>query len=189
MKPDVIMMILALALGAGQAALGQETNASAAPARISLQTVMQKNIFDPTRSGGRVRGGPARRAAIVRSFTFRGTIGDGDVALFTGDGAAKGYLRVGKMINGFKVMKIPVSYTDPVVILTDPSGTIVKLKEGESMRREEDGPWTKSDRSAPAVVASAEPKGEEASATPSAGPAGESDILRKLRLKREQEDK
>ena len=64
-------------------AVAQDTNSAAAPARMSLQTLMQKNIFDPTRSG-RVGSRSRLRAAAVRAFTFRGS--DGYVAFFTGEG-------------------------------------------------------------------------------------------------------
>jgi hypothetical protein len=86
-------------------------------------------------------------------------------------------------------MKIPVSYEDPVVVLTDPGGAIVVLKEGESMRREEDGPWAKSDQPAPVSIAGTEPNASDAPPTSSPASGAASDILTKLRLKREQEEK
>ncbi len=175
-------------MGAGLPASAQESNAVAALDWSSFESIAQKNIFDPTRSRGRgprtIRPAPA----IVRSFTFRGTIED--AAIFAGDGAGKGYLRCGGTINGFKVMKIPISYTDPVVVLTDPGGAIVVLKQGENMRREEDGPWTKSDQPAPAAIAAAaETTASDATASSSPASTAVSDILTKLRLKREQEEK
>jgi hypothetical protein len=184
MNRNIVITILLLSLGAGRAAFAQETNAGAAPARISLQTIMQKNIFDPTRSGGRVRGGSARRAVVVRTFSYHGTMDD--VACFTGEGTpSKGWSKEGDLINGFKIMKITLDF----VILADPDGKLVQLAADDSMRRDEDGPWYKSDQPAPLVIASSEAKTDESPESSSPGPADESDILKKLRLKREQEDK
>jgi hypothetical protein len=187
MKQIILIALLLPALGTGRVAVAQETNAGAAPAMVSLQSLVQKNIFDPTRSG-RVRYGSRPRSVVIRTFVFRGTF-DNDVAIFAGDGAGKGLLKQGDSINGFKVMKIPESYDDATVVLTDPSGKIEVLKDGESMRREDDGPWRKSDQPAPVTIATSETKADEPPAASSPGPAGESDILKKLRLKREQEDK
>jgi hypothetical protein len=189
MNRNILIAVSLLSLGGGQPAVAQETNSSVAPPRISLQALMQKNIFDPSRSGGRSSTRTVRpRAAVVRSFTFRGTIDD--IALFTGDGAGKGYFKVDDLINGFKIRKIPVEYLElPNVVLTDPNGAVVVLKEDESMRREENGPWTKSDEPALLVITNPEVKGNDSPASSNPAPAGESDILKKLRLKREQEDK
>jgi hypothetical protein len=189
MNRNILTAILLLSMGAGWKAAAQEARAGAPPDWNSFQSIAQKNIFDPTRSGGVRASGRARPAAVVQTFTFQGTMDQ--VALFKGYGAPKsGYLGVGGLINGFKVMKIPGQYTDsPTVTLTDPGGTIVVLKMDESMRREEDGPWKKSDASAPASTAATETKTDEATASSSPAPASESDILKRLRLKREQEEK
>ena len=133
MNRNTLIAVLLLALATGQAAVAQDTNSVAAPARISLQTLMQKNIFDPTRSG-RVRPGGRPRAAVVRTFTFRGS--DGYVAFFTGEGTPrKGYVKVGDLINGFKVRQITLDF----VKLTEPNGNIVELKEDNTMRRRKTG--------------------------------------------------
>jgi hypothetical protein len=182
MNRNTLIAVLLLALAAGQAAVAQDTNSAAAPARISLQTLMQKNIFDPTRSG-RARFGGRPRAAVVRTFTFRGS--DGYVAFFTGEGTPrKGYVKVGDLINGFKVIQITLDF----VKLTEPNGNIVELKEDNTMRREEDGPWTKSDQPAPPAIAATETKTDESTASSSPAPAGESDVLARLRARHKQEE-
>ena len=136
MNRNILIILLLVSLGAGRVAVAQDTNSAAAPARMSLQTLMQKNIFDPTRSG-RVGSRSRLRAAAVRAFTFRGS--DGYVAFFTGEGTpGKGYVKLGDLINGFKVRQITLHF----VKLAEPNGNIVELKEDNSMRREEDGPWT-----------------------------------------------
>jgi hypothetical protein len=93
-------------------------------------------------------------------------------------------VRQGDLINGFKEMQITLHY----VKLAEPNGNILVLKTDDTMRRTEDGPWTKSDQAAP-EVATTEIKADESTVSSKPGPAGESDILRKLRLKREQEEK
>jgi hypothetical protein len=182
MNRNTLIAVLLLALAAGRAAVAQDTNSAAAPARISLETLMQKNIFDPTRTGP-VRPGGRRRTAAVRSFTFRGS--DGYVAFFTGEGTpGKGYVKVGDLINGFKVIQITLHF----VKLTEPNGNIVELKEDNTMRREEDGPWTKSDQPASPAIAATETKTDESTASPSPAPAGESDVLARLRARHKQEE-
>jgi hypothetical protein len=183
MNRNILTAVLLLSLGAGLAATAQETNAGAALDWSSFEPIAQKNIFDPTRSGrAGSRGRP--RAAAVRTFTFRGS--DGYVAFFTGEGTPrKGYVKVGDLINGFKVRQITLHF----VKLAEPNGNIVELKEDNTMRREEDGPWTKSDQPATAVVASPETQAGESTASSSPASAGVNDILAKLRLKREQEEK
>ena len=190
MNRNILNAVLLLSMGAGLSAVAQETNADGVLDWSSFKSIAQKNIFDPTRSGGRGTIRIARpRPAVVRTFTFHGTMDQ--VACFTGDGVpSSGYVSVGDTINGFKVMKIPVEYVElPTVVLTDPNGSIVVLKEDESMRREEDGPWNKSDQPAPMVIENPETRVDESDSTSSPAPADESEILKRLRLKREQEDK
>jgi hypothetical protein len=191
MKPSVLNSILVLTLASALATRAQETNSSAALDWSSFESIAQKNIFDPTRSGRSGNRGPRARAVNVRAFTFCGTVDD--VAIFKGDGvpAKGGDLKVGDAINGFKVMKIPTTYNEaPTITLTDPSGTIVVLKQDESMRREEDGPWTKSEQPAPVAISvdNSQAQSDESAAAPAAEPAGVSDILARLRARHKQEE-
>jgi len=188
MNRHTFIVVLLLALGASQVVVAQDSNSAAGPDWKAFQALAQKNIFDPTRSGRAARTIRRTRPPVVRTFTFCGTVDD-KIAIFTGEGSGKGYLKAGDSINGFKVMKIPVSYTDPTVILTDTTGAIVRLKAGQNMRREENGPWKKSDEPAPVAEVATEAKAGDSAASSAPGPAGESEILKRLRLKREQEDK
>jgi hypothetical protein len=181
MNRNILNAVLLLTMGAGLAATAQETNSGAATDWSSFESIAQKNIFDPARSG---RAGNRRiRRAAVRSFTFHGTIDD--TAWFTGEGAPReGYVKVGKLINGFKVMQITLHS----VKLADPGGNILVLKEDESMRRTEDGPWAKSDQPEPAGVATSETQAGESTASSSPAPAGVSDIIARLRARHKQEE-
>jgi hypothetical protein len=187
MNRKIPTTVLLLCLGAGLGARAQQTNAGAGLEWSAFESIAQNNIFDPARSGG--SGRSRQRPAIVRTFTFCGTIND-EVAIFKGDGVPStgGDLTVGKTINGFKVMKIPVSYEEATVILTDPAGKIETLKPGESMRREEDGPWTKSDQPAPVATTAPEQPAEETTASSPAASGGDNDVLARLRARHKQEE-
>jgi hypothetical protein len=187
-RPLPILVFLLTA----KAVLAQE-----APVPVSLPRLALKNIFDPSRSGRARYGIPLVRPTVIRNFTFRGTIDD--TALVTGDGTpSKGYVRVGDTLDGFTVRQVTMHFLK----LSDPTGRIVILKTDDTMRREDEGPWTLSDLPPPTIVASADAgsasstlsSGTASSATAgcassSAGAMGDGDILKRLRLKREQEDK
>jgi hypothetical protein len=184
MNRHIINTIFSLAVGAGLASAAEDTNVNGTLNWSSFEPIAQKNIFDPTRSGG-VRPANRRRAPVVRSFTFHGTVDD--VAFFTGEGApSKGYVKAGDSIDGFKIMQINVNSN--YVKLADPDGKILVLNEDQSMRREENGPWTESDQPAPDVTAPAETSSEEPAAASSPEPAGVSDILARLRARHKQEE-
>jgi len=183
MNRNILITLLLLSLATGLKAAAPETNGGAALDWSAFQAIAQKNIFDPTRVGGRSRTSSVRKAAVVRTFTFRGTIDD--TALFTGEGTPrKGYVKPGDLINGFKVMKITLHS----VKLTGPDGNILVLKTDDTMRREEDGPWTKSDQAAPPPVASSDTKTDGSATSSGAAPAGGlNDVLEKLRQRHKQE--
>jgi hypothetical protein len=186
MNRNIFIAIVWLALGAGLKASAQQTNAGAALDWSSFQSISQKNIFDPTRGGTR-RITAAKRAALVRTFTFRGTIDD--AALFTGEGTPqKGYVMAGDLINGYKVMQVTLDD----VKLAEPGGNIVLLKTDDTMRREDDGPWAKSDQAAPApapaVGAGIQMDESPASSGPASPPSTAiNDVLEKLRQRHKQE--
>jgi hypothetical protein len=198
MNKRLLHFILLATLGAG-AAFAQDTNSvangNAIPDWSTFQSIANKNIFDPNRSGGSY-GGPRRRAPVVRTFTFCGVIDD--VAIFKGDGVSSdGFLRAGDSVNGFKVMKIPAAYSEnPEIKMTDPSGAIVALQEGQSMRREGEGSWDKSEQQASESSSSSDSStssssDNSSSSTPAASapePAGVSDILARLRARHKQQD-
>jgi hypothetical protein len=190
MKRIPSIAILCLAVAGGVSALAQETNSTPTLDWNYFEAVAKKNIFDPTRSGLSGRPRQIRRDPVTRYFTFHGTIDD--AAFFKGEGTPEcGYVKTGNLINGFKVMKVDLDF----VRLAEPNGSLVTLNVDDSMKREDEGPWTKSDQPAPLVItpkpaaAGDDDAAVGAPSEPSAGPANESEILKRLRLKREQEDK
>jgi hypothetical protein len=169
------------------ASIAADTNSPSGMDWNTFQSIAQKNIFDPTRSG-RVRFSAQRHVPTVLAFSFNGGVEDGTNfdAFFVGEGAPRNRAaKIGDTLNGFKVQQITLH----AVKLTDPSGAIVTLTEDQGMRREDNGPWTKSSAPMPLAMTSSESRTPEATAPASPGPAGESDIIRRLRLRHEQENK
>lgn len=192
MKRNTSIAIALLTAWASGAALAQvTTNSTRGLDWNAFRSIGDNNIFSPTRSMGPDDAVEVRHIPVIRGFTYSGTVDDR--AIFKGEGAPEGGLfKTGDTINGFKVTQVNVDF----VKLADPDGNLVMLEPDDSMRRADQGPWTKSDQPAPLTVsAAAPPETGSGSATVSSaadaatGPANESDILKKLRLKREQEDK
>jgi hypothetical protein len=189
MNRNTAIAILSLAFGTGWTGWAQEPDSTPVLNWSAFEAIAQKNIFDPSRSGRSSSGRSRPREVVILRFTYRGTMDD--AAIFTGEGSpSRGYVKTGGMINGFKVMKITTDYVE----LAEPNGNLVKLNTDDSMQREDEGPWARTDQPAPLVITpSASASGDAtaigSSSSPSAGPANESDILKKLRLKREQEEK
>ncbi len=191
-----------LLLGSGGAARAQETNSPPTLDWSYFEPITKKNIFDPSRSRRSSRDGLERvHVPVIRTFTYRGTMDDR--AIFTGEGVpSDGCAKVGDLINGFKVMQVTIDF----VKLAEPNGDLFVLQTDDSMRREDEGPWGKSDQPPPAptfVVGGiarnsdsgpgGSPGVSETNTVPE--PAGlhgaerEAEILRRLRMKREQENK
>lgn len=200
MKRTVPILIALLLSRAVLPAVADDTNAPATLDWSYFEPIAQKNIFDPSRSRRSPRDGFDRpHVPVVRAFTFRGTMDDR--AIFTGEGVPlDGCARVGDLINGFKVMQITLDF----VKLAQPNGDLIVLQTDDSMRREDDGPWTKSDQPvAPSLAVSAGAPSSDAAPGMAPGsaptntveePVGlkgaerEAEILRRLRMKRQQEN-
>jgi hypothetical protein len=184
-----ILFSLLLAAGA-VAAAAQETNSGGAQDLKSFDIIVQNNIFDQSRTG---LGGLSNRRAQprVERLTLGGIVADpthGE-AYFGGSGAPDTLLKVGDHVAGFEVSRI----TPDCVRLTNSSNTFVlDMDNRRSLRRVDNGPWEgSSDQSDPVNIATNSPD-ETAASPPGAADAphpGESAIERKLRLRREQEEK
>jgi hypothetical protein len=162
----------------------------------SFNIIMENNIFDQSRVG-LTRYSSRPRVPRVDRLTLSGITGDfGKPEIyFSGNSAPSDFVHVGDHIHGFAIK----SATLDTVTLSNGSNTFV-LQVPSSLRRVDDGPWEKSFEdvdAAPVASTSSDDNGTASSSSSTASPPsgadaprpGESDILRKLRLRREQEEK
>ncbi len=139
-----------------------------------LRFIVERNIFDPTRSS-RLEGGPVERPKPRRSetLTLVGTMAceKGAYAFFEGsEPAFQKVLETGGEIADCKVAVIACS-----AVTLDAGTQRITLPVGTRMRREENGEWELAYTSAPPP----DSPGESA--------AEGSDIVKRLMLQREQE--
>jgi hypothetical protein len=154
----------------------------------AFKIILERNIFDPNRYPRQSRT-PTRAPTRVDSLTLVGTMSydKGEFAFF--DGTSSDYkkaLKLRDVIAGYKVTNI----TPTSVALA--SGTNeLKLGVGMQLRREEDGPWQLSGQSQSyaATPASTSTSTNAVAATGAAptSSAAESDIVKKLMQRRQQE--
>ncbi|MBL9169616.1 MAG: hypothetical protein JNN07_17890 [Verrucomicrobiales bacterium] len=157
----------------------------------SFRLISERNIFNPTRSSRASSAKAAsepRKPTKVESIALVGTMSyeKGDMAFFDGSSSEfKKALKPNDSIAGFQVQQISFSQ---VSLVQD--GKTLSLPVGGKLRRQDDGPWE--------VTAAAEQGSSEASASSggagasegsSSTDAGESDVLKRLLKKREQEMK
>ncbi len=165
-----------------------------APAALSYDSfklIADRNIFDSSRSKGITRAprtNAAPPAARVESFALVGTMSyaKGDFAFF--DGTSPQYrkaLKAGDVIGAYKVKEVTPNQVKLVGEKQE-----WELKVGQQLRREEEGEWQVSARPE-SFASSGGDSGSSASgpSTPSGSSdsGGASEILRRLREKREQE--
>jgi len=187
---NAILFSLLLAAG-GVTASAQETNSDPGTDFKSFDLIARKNIFDQSRTGVRGRTGPARPQPRIERITLLGINADHGIgeAYFTGSGTSDRWVKVGDHVAGFEVNRM----TPNCVRLTNSSNVFVLDQiERRSLRRVDDGPWEgSSDQSDPVVIStnSAEVTASAPAGAPDAAHPGESAIERKLRLRREQEEK
>jgi hypothetical protein len=183
-----ILFSLLLAAG-GVTASAQETNSTISiPGQdfSSFDIIARKNIFDQSRVG--ITSLSRRRAQPrIERITLEGIGGGGNGdALFSGHDEP---LKTGDHIAGFQLSRI----TPDWVQLTSSNKTVVLDPDyTNTLRRVDDGPWEMSSIASEPVDTSTNASSETAAATPGATDAprpGESAIERKLRLRREQEEK
>ncbi len=180
-----ILFSLLLAAG-GVTAAAQETNSPAGPDFSSFDIIARNNIFDQSRTGlSSLRGRP--RQPRIERVTLQGIGGGGSGdALFSGHDEP---LKTGDHLDGFEVSRI----TPDWVQLTSSNKTFVLDPDSTNSLRSVDGsPWElASVLSEPVTIATNTADETAASTTSAADPPhpGESAIERKLRLRREQEEK
>jgi hypothetical protein len=167
------------------------TGTNGSPAGLdyaAFRIIVDRNIFDPNRYPRGPGARPSRATPrSVDSLTLVGTMSydKGTFAFF--DGTSADYrkaLKLNDVILGYKVTHI----TSDSVQLAAGTNELA-LRVGMQLRREEDGPWRLSGQS---DSYTALPTSASSNAAASTGPdasagGAESDIIKKLRLKREQE--
>jgi hypothetical protein len=181
-------ILFSLLLAAGSmTASAQETNSEAGPDLKSFDILWRKNIFDQTRTGVRSNT-PERRQPRVERLILKGVstgLGDAE-ANFGGDS----FLKVGDHVSGFDLIQIT---TNESVKLTSGTNTFfLDMETHRSLSRVDNGPWEGSSEQAEPVDISTNTAEQTAVSAPGAADAahpGETPIERKLRLRREQEEK
>jgi hypothetical protein len=163
---------------------GSSTNGS--PFDFSaFSLITQRNIFDPNRFPNRtfVPSGPRRS---YETFSLVGIMSydKGTFAFF--DGSNYQYQKVlkpGDAVAGFKLTQV-----SPSAVKLSQGTNQVELKIGMQMRREENGPWTQAGVAvAMASNPTSAPAATTTSTTDSVPPGPQSDILKRLMQRREQE--
>jgi hypothetical protein len=155
----------------------------------AFRIIVERNIFDPNRYPARPAGGPVRPPARVDSLSLVGTMSydKGTFAFF--DGTSSDYKKALKrtdVIAGYKVTNITSSS------VTLAAGTNeLKLAVGMQLRREEEGPWRLSGGSgsyaATPTSTSTSTNAVGATNPDSTSGAAESEIIKRLMQKRQQE--
>lgn len=168
------------------------TNTVARTDFSSFRLISDRNIFNPSRSArsasGRTETEP-RKVIKIENLSLVGTLSyeKGDLAFF--DGSSSQFKTVAKpedSIAGFKVQKI--GFKD-VSLVRD--GKVLTVPVGGKLRRQDEGEWelvSSTEKSSSEVAAAT--SGDSASGGDSGSSDGaESDVLKRLLQKREQEMK
>ncbi len=184
------------------------SNQTTGPGRLdfsSFRIIAERNIFDPNRSprGRRFERRDDFRPARVDAFSLLGTMSyeNGQFAFF--DGTSSEYRKVLKpadSIAGYKITEI----APKDVKLAAADGKVLELPVGMQLRREEEGEWVITARtesygssggtppastvsSIPVTNAPSQSVGTNAETAAASSGGGESDILKRLMQRREQE--
>ncbi len=178
-----MLVTLILLLATSLFARAQGTNAPGRPDYQSFKILTERNIFDPNRSSGSGRRTETRRPTRVDSFALVGTLSyeKGTFAFFDGsDSSYKRALKTGDIIAGCRIAEITA---DRVKLETN--GVQMELSVGMQMKKQDEGEWQLGGRAefsgAPVATTAANEK------TDGTNGGGESDVLKKLLQKREQE--
>lgn len=185
---------------AGCGVLAQDAGTSRKPDYAAFRVVVERNIFNASRSGRSVtRERETRRPSRVETFGLVGTMeyDQGPLAFF--DGSSSDYrkaIRPGGSIAGHRVEAI---LTDSVTLRQASNSFALRL--GAQMRREDDGEWKASGQFEAAAASSggggsgdgrssSGNGGASANASSSSAGGGDvSDVLKRLMEKRERESK
>ncbi len=160
------------------------TNLFARPDYSLFKIIADRNVFNPNRTArsARTTGRPRVKETKVESFSLVGTMSYDQVRLAIFDGTSRDYIKALKpseAIAGYTIKEVT-----PDHVRLESKGKQTDLQVGMQMRRQEAGEWL--------VSATAEPTPSATAATTSSSTGAElsgaeSDILKKLMQKREQE--
>jgi hypothetical protein len=190
------LMFLSLVIAPFAAETTNQTRKAGVPSRYDYQSfkiIPERNIFNPNRSARSTRNDKEpEKPKKVESFALRGTMSyeKGTFAFFEGSSSEfRKALSPNQTIAGYTITAI-----EPNSVKLEHGSNKVEIAVGQQMRREDEGEWTVSqaDRSIASSAnsksssSSSETSGTNSSAATS-GKDDENPILRKLRLKREQE--
>jgi hypothetical protein len=154
---------------------------------VSFRLISERNIFNANRSGRnttRRERDPDRRSR-GEAFALLGTMSyeKGRFAFF--DGTSSDYrkvLQTAGTIAGYKVAEIAANH----VTLESTNGQPIELQVGMQMKKRDDEEWQLSGQAdSSELVRASTPASEKKEASPAVG--GESDVLKKLMQKREEE--
>jgi hypothetical protein len=194
--PQGLGFTLFVGLALLAAAQDQDTPTSGAPDFDAFRLIIDRNIFNPNRSGRPAAQTPrsTSRSPQTDSFTLVGTLGDkGDwIAFFDGSRSEfRGRLKLQDPIADYVVSDIANSG----VLLVNGTNQL-HLSVGTRMRREDNGPWLPAEReevrhdrevSARTESPTANTSSGSSSNSSSSETAADSDVLRRLMQQRERE--
>ena len=175
-----------MVLWGGGSSRAAETNSVSGTDFPSFKMIAERNIFNPSRSGraGAVANPP--KPVKVDTFTLVGASSSeaGRFAFF--DGSSSEFRKVVKPGDSFAGFKIAdVSWNR--VKLVSANGTPMEMAIQSQMKRLDEGEWSFNASPEPTVNSSAEPTATGGGTSESASSGSESDILKKLMQKREEE--
>ena len=174
------LILLAASCLAGRA---QGTNTPARPDYQAFKILTERNIFDPNRSSDSSTRSEPRKTARVEFFALLGTLSyeKGNFAFFDGSGFAyRKALETGDTIAGYKIAEITAAG-----VKLEANGKQVVLSVGMQMKKQDEGEWQLAGRAESLAASVPATASNEKNENGSGG--GESDVLKKLMQKREQE--
>jgi prepilin-type processing-associated H-X9-DG protein len=177
-------LLILISLGFASSALAQETNVLRSRDYAAFKIVPERNIFNPNRTA---RGANVpkteEKPAKVDSFALVGTMSyeKGNFAFFDGSSAEfRKVLSPTNSIAGYTLREVGENS-----VKLEKDGKTTELVIGQQLKRQNEGDWTIS----AATSYSAPSSSESSSSTKSdaSSSATESDVLKRLREKREKE--
>ena len=190
LAPNVSDFILRFSIGFavlfGATSMGAaDTNSVSGTDFQAFKIIAERNIFNPVRSG-RVAQTAKPKPVKIDTVTLVGASSSetGRFAFF--DGSSSEFRKVvkrGDSLAGFKIADISWNR----VKLVSTNGKPMEMAIQSQMKRQDDGEWILNASPEPTLSSSAEPSSNKGGKTESASSVGESDVLKKLMQKREEE--